>query len=131
MYSTHFIVESELTSSASPVLVFFSFFNEAILPWEIFFHWINVKTSNTDESWSESTFKIESLKFKTFILHFKINMTECYRRERSRRATLDTHYKSKGFIISFVSYYKLKVKTKWKVLNLKWKELILSIGIFN
>ena len=35
-YSIHFIIESELTNSASPMLVFYSIFNEALLPSEIF-----------------------------------------------------------------------------------------------
>ena len=36
VYSIHFIVESGLTSSASPMLVFYSILNGAILPLEIF-----------------------------------------------------------------------------------------------
>ena len=54
--SIYFIIESQFISFANPMLVFYSIFNETILPSENSPYWLNVKTSDTDENWPDSTF---------------------------------------------------------------------------
>ena len=76
----HFIVESKLTSSASPMVVFYSNFNEAILPSEIFL--LLTQCLKQVIQMKIDLRVVSGLKARNayFILHLKMKMTECYRR---------------------------------------------------
>ena len=74
-------MDSELTCSASPIVVFYGIFNVANLSSENF---LPLNQCYTDNSLSESTFQIESMELNISFSYLILNTTECYRRVNDR-----------------------------------------------
>ena len=109
--SIPFLRESELTSSASPIVVFHSILNAANLSSE---NLLPLTHCFTSDSLSESTFKIESIEFNIYFSNLILKTTECYRRVKNSRAILSVRnsflnmqYKSNAYVNAKISNFLL------------------------